>query len=237
MYSKVVQSGDLIEVYEYQYEPKPKIRATKKSGRPAKRNTRRKDNVGRLRTGFKRLVRANLGGTERPIFLTLTMVEVVRVDVAYRLLTEFVVRLRRVYGPHFRYIAVPEFQKRGTVHFHTLFWGLPQETIEHERSTRTIQSIWARGYLDCLPTDGSFKLAGYLSKYMSKAVLDGRLSTEKAYSCSRNVLRPMSSTLRTIYHNFQDTIPPSSLLSSRTYDTFFMGQCTYKCYKINEKTP
>jgi len=195
MYVKVIKSGDTYEIYKYEREPSPIKRGTRKKSltngyRRAARRTPL--NAERTRKTFIRIVRSNLSRDERPTLITLTMRDIVSIDVAYSCLTAFHNNLRAKFGKGFRYVAVPEFQKRGAVHFHILYWGLPVEVIEHERTNRTIQNIWALGYVDCLLTDGSQKLAGYLAKYMSKSMQDDRIAGQKAYACSRNVLRPMS---------------------------------------------
>jgi hypothetical protein len=251
-YSKVIQSGNVVEIYEYSKDLSPrKKRKRENKGRYSKLATRRGDNVLRLKKHFVRLVRANLGGIECPVFLTLTMVEVVRIELAYGFFTEFVSRVRRLYGKTFRYIAVPEFQERGAVHFHVLAWGLPKEIIENEvpsiktigeggdiklgeikRGTRTLQRIWARGTVDCFLTDGSDKLAFYVSKYMSKALHDDRLLRQKAYVCSRNVMRPVSipssiaiSTAPEIWG-----IDLENPLKEKFFDTQWLGRGRYRVY-------
>jgi len=250
-YTKVVKSGDIIEIYEYSKDlPQRRQRQIKKGPRIRISASRRADNVARLKRNFIRLVRSNLGGVECPSFLTLTMVEVVRVEVAYGFFTEFISRLRRFYGAHIRYITVPEFQERGAVHFHILIWGLSKETIENEtpkkqiiegvvfekRGSRAIQSLWGRGYVDCIPTDGSPKLAFYVAKYMQKALQDDRLRGQKAYTCSRNVLRkvsiPSSSAITHSEMIFGLDLSTAVPLQEKNFDTYWLGKGRYRLFNI-----
>lgn len=270
-YQKVLISGSLIEVTTYDRSPKKytwgthPLRKKNRSPRPRGTMRRRADNLIRLRRGFVRIVRSNLGGDVPPTFITLTFVRDVPIRDAYACLTGFAARCRKSFGRAFKYIAVPEFQKRGAIHFHILAWGIPQEVILHEepfesrqlnqyrlnrfyvwankngfditesRGDRTLQHFWALGFVDCMPTDGSEALAGYLAKYMSKAMLDDRLRNERAYICSRGIMRPVS--LPGIAVSYSDEIFGIDLstaipLHSRQFGTQWLGVGRYASYRL-----
>jgi len=110
-------------------------------------------------------------------------------------------RLRKKY-PLFQYVAVPEFQKRGAVHFHAFLWGLPDElgdvrkgktTLAYgrERESRDIYKTWLHGYVDVVKSDGHPRHISYLMKYMVKSAVDLRLSHVKAYYMSRGIPKPL----------------------------------------------
>lgn len=229
-YAKIIQSGDLLELYEYEKEPTPKKPNTKRSKRYKKYKSDR--HIARAVANFRRKVRATLQlGT--PYLLTLTMGDIVDIGVAFKLYTQFGARLRRVYGKEIAWITVPEFQKRGAVHFHILIWNLSHEAYLTERNTRRIQNLWGYGYVDIASTDGSPKLSGYLAKYMSKAMHDDRLFGKKAYSCSRNTLRSVSINSQTavalIKEEFSlETLPPTT---DREYDTEWLGKARRRSYE------
>jgi hypothetical protein len=271
-YSKLIQSGNYAELYQYEKEPQPKRLRTVFTQRKREELTidqslqKRLDNVVRARRNFFRLIHANLKSNDKPIFITLTTVNEKSVVIAYTYLTEFITRLRKIYGAEFRYIAVPEYQKRGAVHFHCIFWGLPLTDIFHEipwsawlkikpkvrerflafcnehnydsttaRGTRHFQHQWARGFLDCVPTDGSPKLATYMAKYMFKTMSDRRLYQSKSYVCGRNTLRPVSTKISP----FDDLInlivgdePPVKVSKYQSY----LGECTYSVYDDSQVT-
>jgi len=132
-YIKFIKSGNLLEYFEYEKTPHVSRKKKINTGRK-KSSSRRVDNVKRLKRQFVRIVRSNIEGVGVPVFFTFTMVEVVRIDVAYRLFTAFIQRFRKEFGADTRYIAVPEFQKRGAVHFHALIWGVPNLIVENEDS-------------------------------------------------------------------------------------------------------
>jgi len=251
-YLKIIQSGEVTEVYEYEREPEYHAPdPSKRQKRGVRRDdrqiiARRADNIIRLQRAFTRLVRANCGSANPPALVTLTMFEVVGIDDAYPALSVFIQHLRAVTKRDIRYIGVPEFQTRGAVHFHLLIWDLPIEFYDtpmggrtteadlRESVSRRVQNLWAYGFVDCIETDGSPKLAGYLAKYMRKAMLDYRLLGKRAYSSSHNVLRPVSTAFTAEFEDVSDyylrgvdNVP----LTDRKYSTYWLGEGRYRLYK------
>lgn len=271
-YTKVIKSGDIVEVYIYERTPAPvgprkRKRASGSGERDSNTPLRRKDNLRRLQKGFIRLVRSNLEGSGAPAFLTLTMRDVVSLDDAGVYFKGFTKAIRSNYGTGVRYIAVPEFQKRGAVHYHVLVWGLPDDVIFNEapyvawckqsykrpgtvkrflewcierqknpresRGVRALQHCWQAGYLDCVPTDGSPKLAGYLAKYMYKAMQDERLFRRRAFLCSRNVLRPVLFTSSLVLNSAPLIWGNElTLLTTREFSTEWSGAAHYKRFTL-----
>jgi len=259
-YTKIIRSGAIIEVYEYEKD----LRAPRHRSQPQNRREgiklirpRSQNSLRRARVAFRRLVQSNLVGDVPPALFTFTMYQVIPYAASSRIFTKFAARLRRVYGSEFRYIVVPEFQKRGAVHWHALFWGLPENLAckghferkgsykkfihecepgrQCERRTRHISRLWLRGFSDGLVTDGHPKLAGYLSKYLSKTMQDPRLRGKKAYYASHNFLRPMSSAssnefIKSIYVN--TVIPNIKPLQETEFMTEWLGKCNYKQYHL-----
>jgi len=239
---KLIKSGNLIELYEYEKDcPKKKAyyKPRKKRYRIEGLSTRRRyDNASRLKKGFIRLVRSNLTGADRPAFFGLTFAEVLPFEAGVAVVTVFFKRLRKTFGKGFRYIAVPEFGRLGTqrLHFHVLVWGLPENLILNERNSRLFQNLWQEGFLDCIPTDGSPKLAGYLGKYLLKALYSDRLVGKKAYQCSRNVLRPLSTSSATVvsYSNELWGLDLSTAVAckEKEFDTQWLGKGRYRSFNI-----
>jgi len=232
MYTKIVQSGDLLEIYEYEKEPTPK-RFSVKRRRRYKRFTRSIRHLRATQKRFRGLVRASLA-LGRPALCTLTMLDVVGIAEAYKCFTAWGVRMRRAYGANIQWVAVPEFQKRGAVHYHVLIWGLPDGAITGEIHTRAIQNLWGHGYIDVIATDGSPKLSSYLGKYMHKAVSDERLGGKRSYFCSRNIVRPLLAD-SAISLTYSKTLwgGDIELTPEREFDTIYLGRCTYKRYTLS----
>lgn len=251
MYRKLIHSGDLLELYEYEREPvlapkRPKTCRHKEcrskrvciAFRPKFRLNR---NTRRARRQFYRLVRANCA--HKPTFLlTCTMLSVCSLSVAYTLFTRFMVRLRRL-GYSFEYVAVPEFQKRGAVHFHCLVFcsGSFSDLLVNERYSRRIQRQWGFGFLDVMATDGSPKLAGYLAKYLTKTMSDSRVQFKKSYCSSRGLVRPVSlssskmpTAMAIVLEDFGVVDNSAVLVSDRSYNTKYLGMGRTRVYSLKK---
>jgi len=136
-YSKAIFTGQTLEVYRYEKAPQvatgPRRRKAKPdNGGPCPAPKRRYDTVKRLRRNFTRLVQSQLSAKGAPAFLTLTFSANATLDDGLEVFRQFNKRAKKVFGDSVSYIAVPEFQKRGAVHFHCLVWGLEDKYILHE---------------------------------------------------------------------------------------------------------
>jgi len=240
-YVKWIQSGSLLEQYEYEKSlpirrKQKKVQRRSDGRKPVGRRSH--SSLRRATRSFRRIVRANLIRNEKPTLLTLTMYQELPLKASSGLFTSFIARLRRESQTEFKYIGVPEFQKRGAVHFHVLIWGL-NHYAEKEHETRHFARLWLRGFCDCLITDGSPRLSGYLAKYMQKTMSDIRLSGEKAYYASRNIMRPVSIAASTLANAKieiikQEVIHSGELMNERNFDTPWLGRCTYKRFHITQ---
>ena len=248
-YTKIIRYGNFIELYEYEKAPEIMVR---RSGRTREVDVdnknlgtdgedslsegqlgRRQDNARRVALVFRRLVSCNLSGPCPPLFITFTYKEeVTDITIGYQDYRSFMQALRYKYGETFKYICVPEFQKSGRVHFHTLFWGLPSELFIQERETRTIAMIWGKGFIDMKETDGNDKLSYYLAKYMAKAFKDSRLKNQKAYVASKNILRPIiDSGFFPAWPLLDDyLVDENNPEFDRSYDTKWLGNCRHRLF-------
>lgn len=251
-YNKFILSGKELELYEYEKQcfnrgrPRGyKVNFNREnlgdSGDSAfqqRKFARRKDNASRASMAFKRLVQSNLGTGENPVFCTLTFKEN-RTDLSecagfFKL---FVLRMRYTFGKDFRYVAVPEFQKRGAVHYHALFWGLPESIVVRERQDRKIAELWGQGFIDLMETDGSGKLATYLAKYMVKAISDIRLLFHKAYFASRNVFRPVVSAGFPMWWFDEEFLPDAQIKFVKEYETSWLGRAKLSVLELSTVLP
>jgi len=237
-YSKAILVGNTLELYIYENNIIQKRKSRKvRRGKRIKTLNFRNDHIRRKKSQFLRIIRCNLVGEENPAFVSLTMFEIVSIGQAYRDFTVCMSRLRASYGQHFKYVAVPEFQKRGAVHFHMLVWGLSKELIQNERLSRNIQHHWQKGFVDCLITDGSPKLSSYIGKYLSKTLMDKRLLGKKAYVCSRNLDRPTILPFAEAVGYSKDIwdvdLSTAVPIAEKEINVQWMGKGRYKIYKLN----
>jgi hypothetical protein len=251
-YNKFIKFGNNVETYEYEKDihifhgviKRYKIDDEEKE---VDENAefdigKRKDNARRASTAFRRLVSSNLDEKVRPLLLTSTY-ETNETDLkkAYYDHKLFVQTLKYTYGKNLKYICVPEFQRRGAVHFHALFWGLPVDVLLPECKTGyyknvspTLSKIWGQGFVFLKETDGNDKLSSYLAKYMAKAFTDPRLKNQKAYASSRNVSRPyVVSGISSLWRLVDDWVGEDAVpIKEKEYETAYLGKVRYKLYKI-----
>lgn len=255
-YNKLIVSGNLLELYNYEQEPNERLgrQNTRVKGRLADQFTsvefpnyrdnplfitqqkvRRSDNARHASLAFRRLVSANLRDNENPVFCSLTFKqEFTDVRDTARFFNLFTKRMRRVFGDEIRYVAVPEFQKSGRVHYHALYWGLPVDIASRERKDRKIANLWAQGFVDIIDTDGSPKLATYMAKYMSKAMRDPKLWAHKSYFGSQNLLRPkVSRGFPEWWVNDQYDLDKLLPDYESEFSTVWLGQAKYKRYNVS----
>ena len=254
-YNKIISYGNTLEVYEYEKDivrlvgrtrrdvedpvdydgmdfggedPLPKRDSENEMGK-------RSDNARRASLAFRRIVASNLDGSSLPLLVTLTYADnFTDLASAYKHLTAYIQALRHRFGKAFSYVLVPEFQKRGAVHFHALVWGLPEELFLHERETRTLSGIWGKGHIYLKQTDGHEKLAFYLTKYFTKAFLDPRLRNQKSYVASRNIKRPLEQKgpfiIPVVLEEFGVVDDP---VVDKKYHTKWLGEARFRVFKIN----
>lgn len=127
-----------------------------------------------------RRVFAGIAEFGTPLLVTLTFAgDASDASYANDSLRIFQVRLRGKY-PKAESLFVPELSPKGRVHFHGLIFNVPLSlgdtregrrtvSVGDERRTRILANLWGEGYVDATKTDGSGRLAYYLSKYITKS--------------------------------------------------------------------
>lgn len=184
---KLVLSSHVMEVYEYeepiQYEFKSKG-GRRKAGEPEseRAENNRKTACYRAREMVRRLVLCNFGNHSK--FMTMTYAEnqtdIVQANKDFK---KFIKRLRYKYGD-FKYIAVPEFQKRGAVHYHVM------SDLSYVPN-KELAKIWGHGFVKINDIRHVDNVGAYMVKYMLKDTDDPRLRGQKAYLCSKGLDRPV----------------------------------------------
>jgi len=153
--------------------------------------SRRKDNLTVVRNTVRRLVNSNVGqyGYEA-CFLTFTYKRnETDINVAWADWHSFFRRLRDCFGS-LHALTVMEFQKRGAVHFHCIFFNLPPDVEARERSERTLAQLWGHGFVDVERVRSARNVGAYVCKYLNKSANDERLRGKKFYSTTRNLIKP-----------------------------------------------
>lgn len=213
---KLIDCGDYKQVY---YSKKPHLKKDKSlnkikdlhriclevgeesSPKPPATNklkTIESRNINRSKYEIQRLVKSNIEIFKT--FTTLTFSEnITNIKEANKIFNSWKTYIKKLKSD-FKYICVPEFQKRGAIHYHLLtnidytdFALLSQEErrIWNKSSGwqigRDIKG-WRHGHNMTKNLD-SINIVGYISKYITKDI-DNRLWGHRRYLYSQNLKKP-----------------------------------------------
>lgn len=191
-------------------------------------------NAIRSNLNCQRIAKANRDSWES--FITLTFKENIT-DIVYanKIFNAWVSNVRKL-KKDFKYIAVPEFQKRGAVHYHILSnLGkedtniiIPQkERTEKTKDLTTLFDVkyWSRGFarVDFIKSDYK-KIYSYICKYMTKDI-DNKLFGKHRYLSSQNINKPreeyLDLTNEKDLNYFNEIMNNSSIDYSSTYKDIY----------------
>lgn len=196
-------------------------------------------NIERTKIQFQRLIQCNLNTFKS--FITLTFAEnITDVNIANKKFANWRTRVKKIYKD-FAYICVPEFQKRGAVHYH-LLTNLEignSEIIVPQLGEENKYDVmyWKNGFSSVFSVN-NINVIGYMSKYMTKDI-DNRLFSKRRYFYSSNLIKPIEYQLdlskledfRTYCLLFDKEY---ILKYSRDYEDFYGDEVKYKEYEYKE---
>jgi len=144
-------------------------------------------------------------------------------------------------GRNFKYICVPEFQKRGAVHYHLLtnikydssFLSKEERKIWQPKSKKwqigKDVKYWSYGFNQAKNLK-NINVVGYISKYMTKNI-DNRLFGHNRYLASRNLEMPQEIFLNLNDEKdlkiFEENILGKNQLFSNNYYDIFKNKVSY----------
>lgn len=246
-YKRIIQYGDITEIYEYEkpifrnkrpnFQPFIKKKIKKVSDKKSeKKSFKRIRSITRSRKNFFRTVHHNNVNALTIHFVTLTFAYDLEYKYAIRYVTRFFEKVRKKYKTEIpvSYISVPEKTKSGRFHFHLLIYNLPPETASIERTTRNLQRQFNRGYVDVmLASYTSEGIAGYMAKYMAKALEDEHIETTRGYNCSQNIERYKSYGSNSLHEYYSMIYPqaPHKKFEETSYNVPYLGKCIKKVIK------
>lgn len=158
-------------------------------------------NINRSKFECQRLAKCN--SKDWCTFITLTFKDnIIDLNVANNEYKKFIYKVKRIFK-NFMCLCVPEFQKRGAVHFHLLtnIAIENKDLIYNQKDNKKFLHIkyWNNGFDSVENVKGNMeKIIGYISKYMTKDI-DDRLFSHHRYFYTRNLKRPIVN-----YLNFDD---------------------------------
>jgi hypothetical protein len=232
---RLIQAGNVIELIEYEnlvlkYDKKiiNEYETCMKKGRSIeasvdKKKVNREHVIYKARNDVRRLINANVhqwsdvkGNTYKPVFLTLTFAENIQdLSSANKEFRKFIKRLGNYVARdqgYIKYVAVPEFQQRGAVHYHLIMFNLPYTPVKR------IAEIWNQGHIWIEAIDHVDNVGAYIVKYMNKEKDDERLIGQKCYFSCRSLHKPKEIQALSSNEEGQALIKLVETLSpSRTY--------------------
>jgi len=233
--------GHFIEITRYQRKPNPpkiRIHRTRDKNRPI--GARRPDNINRTRQTCLRRVSSAIAELGRPLLTTLTFGgDASDASFANDSLRRFQVRMRNQY-PLAESIFIPELSPRGRIHFHGLLFGMPMQLgdtrsgrriISHgtERGTREIAKLWVVGYVDVRQTDGSARLAFYITKYITKGAREVMFNAMRMLRYTRGI--PKETVIRDDLANIlAEEYANQTPVSEWEKQSPYVGKITKKLY-------
>lgn len=190
----------------------------------------------RARTNLRRIINSNVGQYGPDFtskFLTLTFREDINdLNVAHYEFKKFIIRLNyQVFGvkeSNLKYSAVPEFTKKGRVHYHIVFYNLPYLKANY------LEKVWGNGFIKINCIDDVDNVGAYISKYMTINSDDERLHGRKCYFNSRGLFKPIEITEKRQVIAFRDALPANSLSYSSIFENEYLGEITYKQYNLSK---
>jgi hypothetical protein len=90
-----------------------------------------------------------------------------------------------------KYVVVPEFQERGAVHYHAIFFNLPLVNKRKEFESGEFAELWGQGFIKIKLMQNIPNVGLYMTKYMTKDATDRRLIGRKKYFSSRHLIKPV----------------------------------------------
>lgn len=147
-----------------------------------------------------------------PIFITFTFAKNMQdIEQANYEFTKFILRFNFFVNgdgkSYLKYIVVIEFQERGAIHFHALFFNLP---FIHNIKTE-VADLWGHGFVQVKAVKRIKNIALYMSKYMSKRFDDPRLRGKKCYFASKGLKKPILIYYDSLVNQILSFLPPDSI--------------------------
>lgn len=187
-------------------------------------------------------------------FITLTFKEnITDISIANKTFNAWRTNIKKLKSD-FKYLAVPEFQKRGAVHYHILSnLGIEDKDIILKQQKKTGKAVkfddlydvkyWTKGFarVDFIKNDYK-KIYSYICKYMTKDI-DNKLFGKKRYFYSQNLDKPFETYLNLSnsrdFDYFMNIMKDSNIEYKSVYEDVYSKQkiefveSSYNIYYVN----
>ena len=237
---KVVISGDIIEFYKY--DKGIYVGYVNNMGRAGsgftsdkQKDKNREVSLMRARRNLRRIVNANFGQWGDDVtskFVTLTFRDnVTDLDMANYEFKKFIQRLNyEVFGKKcncLKYTVVPEFQERGAVHYHVIFYNLPYTKAD------IVEKVWGNGFIKINKIDDVDNVGAYICKYLTKDNDDERLKGRKCYFNSRGLKKPIEKCFDDAgMEEVKKSLPEEAITYKSEFENEYVGKVEYTQYNL-----
>lgn len=238
---KIIKSGIYTRVYVYnsvQYKTEkdsanPQSVAESTIHREEEKNDttyiRFSSSLLRAKNNLIWLIDSNI--TDNSKFLTLTFKDNIS-DFVYcnNCFENFLLNFKRKFNYKLKYLAVREFQKRGAIHYHLVIFNNDYIDIN------LLKECWKYGFIKLNKIDSPFNISMYISKYLTKSLANTRSITDykglKAYSCSRDLIKPKIQYL--FYYDLNNDLNTKELHYSNEYYLSDLDRTKVSFYEFKE---
>lgn len=249
---KIIISGNHVEIAKYQKPYSMNLTSNNFINKPIRKdNTEQKTvsehSLSRARQKVRRLINSNCSFYKdkknkkiKPQFASYTFAEnLINIKEANLHFTKYIKRLNYQYFREkkavIKYVAVLEFQKRGAVHYHVVFFNLPRIDKIKERKKRKFGKVWGHGFVDIRDITNTKNVGFYMTKYMAKKFDDKRLIKQKKYFASKKLFKPVeikdNDESKVIIGNFFKMKLEG--LNENKVENDWYGEIKYKSFNLN----
>lgn len=235
--TKVVKSGNVYEVYNYQNRRFKGYTGLNTTGRVGKGSADKEGNrdkvLYRARRDIRNIVNTNFkAGLSK--FLTLTFEDDIT-DIA-EANKEFMLFVKRLNYKVFKskksvlqYTVVPETHKKrtGVIHFHVICYNLPYVDVNW-----LAKEVWGNGFIKLNRIEQVDNVGAYICKYLSKEECES-FRGKKCYFNSRNLAKPIEITSEKKVAEVLEHLDNKTPKICKSYNNEYTGEVGYRQYIDN----
>lgn len=241
--TKCIISGNIIEVYKYEKSFSVGGIGRNVNGRKGSKiltDEEKANNRVRVLSQAQKSVRRTINsnvyqyGSITPKFMTLTFSEhITNLKQSNYEFKKFLQRLNyylyKDKKNRIKYTAVPEFTKKGRVHYHVVFYNL--KVIKSD----ILANIWGNGFIKINKINNCDNIGAYISKYMTKD--NDKLKLEKSYFNSRGLIKPVETIDKKKIEKLVTSLPSLKLKYNNVFESEYLGKISYYQYNLNDSKP